>query len=119
MRLMTDKDSNDTGSDKVKQRPGHFEPGGKFAPIKNRFEYEKRMESLLPQERELVKELTNFADLCKYFEEHNRKLDGSFAEAVRQAAKLPLEERTVHIREINQRLMAALEDAGEGTQLRN
>jgi hypothetical protein len=116
---MIDKDSNDTRSDKVKQRPSHFEPGGKFAPIENRFEYEKGMESLSPQQRELVKELTNFADLCKHFEEHNRKLDGSFAEAVKQAAKLPLEERTARIREINQRLMAALEDAGEGTQVRN
>ena len=71
------------------------------------------------KERELVKELTNFAELCKYFEEHNCKLDVSFAEAVKQAAKLPLEERTARIREINQRLMAALEDAGEGTQVRN
>ena len=116
---MTDQDSNDTRSAKLKQRPSHLEVGGKFAPIENRFEYEKGMESLPPQERELVKELTNFAELCKYFEEHNRKLDASFAEAVKQAAKLPLEERTARIREINQRLMAALEDAGEGTQVRN
>src|SRR5262249_27208501 len=75
--------------------------------------------SLPPQEQELVKELTNFADLCKYFEEHNQDLDPSVARAVSEAATLPLEDRIVRIREINQRLMEVVNNAAERTRFRN
>jgi hypothetical protein len=116
---MADKKSDETRTGKPKEGSNQFQPGGKFAPINDRYEYEKGMESLSPEEQELVKELTNFADLCKYFEEHNQELDPSFARAVMEAAKLPVPERTARIREINQRLMTAVNDAGEGAQFRN
>ncbi len=116
---MSDNKSDETRKDKAKQSSNQFQPGGKFAPIHDRYEYEERMESLPPEERELVKELTNFADLCKYFEEQKQELDPSVARAVKEAAKLPLPERTARIREINQKLMQAVNDAGEGTPFRN
>ena len=116
---MSDKKSDENRIGEAKEGSNQFQPGGKFAPIHDRYEYEKGMESLPPEERELVKELTNFADLCKYFEEHNQELDPSFARGVMEAAKLPVPERTARIREINQRLMEAVNDAGEGAQFRN
>jgi hypothetical protein len=118
---MSDKKSDKTRQDKDKAKEGvnQFHPGGRFAPIHDRYEYEKGIKSLPPQEQELVKELTNFADLCKYFEEHNQDLDPSVARAVSEAAKLSLEERIVRIREINQRLMEAVNNAGESPQFRN
>ena len=116
---MADKKSDETRTDSAKKGSNQFQPGGKFAPINDRYEYEQGMESLPPQERELVKELTNFADLCKYFEEHNQELDSSVARAMSEAAKLPVPERIARIREINQKLMRAVHDAGEGAQFRN
>ena len=116
---MADKKSDETRTRKPKEGSNQFQPGGKFAPIHDRYEYEQGMESLPPQERELVKELTNFADLCKYFEEHNQELDPSVARAMSEAAKLPMEDRIARIREINQKLMRAVNDAGEGAQFRN
>jgi hypothetical protein len=116
---MPDKKSDETVGGKAKKASNQFQPGGKLAPIHDRYEYEKGMESLPPQERELVKELTNFADLCKYFEEHNQQLDPSVARAVSEAGKLPLAERIVRIREINQKLMAAVNDAGKSSEFRN
>src|SRR5258708_10882383 len=113
---MSDNKSDETRKDKAKQSSNQFQPGGKFAPINDRYEYEQGMESLPPQERELVKELTNFADLCKYFEEHNQELDPSVAHGMSEAAKLPLEDRIARIREINQKLMRAVNDAGEGAK---
>jgi hypothetical protein len=116
---MADKKSDETRTSNAKKVSNQFQPGGKFAPIHDRYEYEKGIESLPPQEQELVKELTNFADLCKYFEEHNQELDPSVAHAISEAAKLPLPERTARIREINQKLMGAVNDAGEGAKFRN
>ncbi len=116
---MADKKSDETRTDNAKKGSNQFQPGGKFAPINDRYEYEKGIESLPPQEQELVKELTNFADLCKYFEEHNQELDPSVARAMSEAAKLPVPERIARIREINQKLMRAVNDAGEGAKFRN
>ncbi len=116
---MTDKKRDETHVDTTKQGSSHFHPGGKFAPIHDRYEYEEGIKSLPAEEQELVKELTNFADLCSYFEKRDGKLDPSIATAMNQAASLPLQEKIARIREINQRLMQAVDDAGEGAQFRN
>ena len=116
---MTDKKSDQTPPGKTGEVSRPFQPGGKFAPIEDRYEYEKGIKSLPPQEQELVKELTNFADLCSYFEKRDGKVDPSVARAMNEAAKLPLEEKIARIREINQRLMQAVDDAGDGAQFRN
>jgi hypothetical protein len=97
----------------------HFQPGGKFGPIEDRYEYEKGIDSLPPEEQELVRELTNYADLVKYFADCKMKTGPDIADAMFAAAKLPLTERAARVREINQVLMERLKDAGEGAQLRN
>jgi len=97
----------------------HFAPGGKFAPIEDRNEYEKLIESLPPEEQELTRELTNFADLTKYFAERKMKTGSDIADAMFAAAKLTIPERTARVREINQVLMERLNRAGETPKFRN
>jgi hypothetical protein len=116
---MKDKESKGISKDGERESSSCFRLSGKFTVIQDRFEYDKRIESLPPEQQELLKQLTNFADLCKYFQERGQRLDGSLADAMNQAAGLPLEERIARIRQINQKLMEGVEDAGEGPQLRH
>lgn len=98
---------------------GHFAPGGKFAPIEDRYEFEQSLETLPPEERELTRELTNHADLLKYFAEQKLKTGPDIADAMFAAAKLPVPERTARVREINQVLMERLNRARQTDELWN
>jgi guanyl-specific ribonuclease Sa len=96
-----------------------FQPGGKFAPIEDRTEFEQVIKSLPPEEQELTRELTNHADLLRYFAERNMKTGSDIADAMFAAAKLPVPERTDRIREINRVLMERLNHADQSDGLRN
>jgi hypothetical protein len=96
----------------------HFAPGGKFAPIHDSAEYEKLRESLPPAEREVNLAFTQFAQLLDYFERQNMKVGIDVANAISAAVRLPLEEQAARIREINQKLMERINDAGHGTSVR-
>ena len=50
-----------------------FEPGGELGPIEDRNEYERRFNSLPPDQKELAQESARFADLCQYFSQ--QKID--------------------------------------------
>jgi len=116
---MPDKKFHRTVLDELDQVFNQFQPGGKLAPIEDRFEYEKGIEALPPEEREVVRELTNFADLCKYFSERKQKLGSEVVAAIAQVHKLPIAERAASVREINQKLIERIHDAGQDTQFRN
>ncbi len=96
-----------------------FQPGGKLSPIEDRFEYEKGIEALPLDEQEVVRELTNFADLCKYFSERQQKLGSEIVAAMSEVHKLPVAERAARVREINQKLIERIHHAGQDTQFRN
>ena len=96
-----------------------FQPGGKFGPIENRNEFDKLVDSLPPDEKELTRELTHYADLVRYFAEQKLKTGADIADAMFAAAKLPVPERTVRIRKINQVLLERLNCAGQGDGFRN
>ena len=96
-----------------------FQPGGRFGPIDDRAEFDKLLDSLPPDEKELTRELTHYADLLRYFAEQNLKTGSDIADAMFAAAKLPVPERTARIREINQVLMERLNRAGQGDGFRN
>lgn len=96
-----------------------FEKGGDLAPIEDRNEWEKLVESKPPEERELVKELARFADLWRYFQERNEKLGAEVVNAISEVHKLPVPERTARLKEINQRLMERVGDAGPSAQFRH
>ena len=113
------KDPKETPANQKGESSDNHRPGCTFSPIEDRSEYDRRIESLNPEQQELVKQLTNFADLCKYFENRGERVDASFADAVSDAAGLSLEQRVVRIRKINQKLMEGVENDGEGPQLRH
>ena len=96
-----------------------FQPDGKFGPIDDRTEFDKLVDSLPPDEKELTRELTHYADLVRYFAEKKLKTGADIADAMFGAAKLPVPERTARIREINQVLMERLNRAGQGDGFRN
>lgn len=106
-------------AEEVRKLFEHFAPGGNFAPIEDRYEYEKFLESLPPEERELTRELTNHADLLKYFAEQNLKTGSDIADAMFAAAKLPVPERTARVRAINQVLMERLNRARQTAEFRH
>jgi hypothetical protein len=116
---MADKEPEGNLADELAKLFRHFQPGGQYGPIEDRYEYEKGIEALPPEERELARELTNYADLVKYFAEHKLKTGPDIADAMFAAAKLPVDQRTARVREINQVLMERLKNAGQGAQFRN
>jgi len=63
-----------------------FQKGGDLAPIEDRDEWDKLVESTLPEERELVKELARFADLWRYFQERQEKLGSEIVSAVSEGS---------------------------------
>ncbi len=96
-----------------------FEKGGDLSPIEDRNEWDKLVDSKPPEERELVKELARFADLWRYFQERKEKLGPAIVNAISQVNQLPVPERTARLKEINQKLMERVGDAGQGTQFRH
>jgi hypothetical protein len=62
--------ARDQGRDKTRRIEGaldKFEPAGDLGPIEHHTEYERRINSLPAEERQLALESTRFADLCQYF----------------------------------------------------
>lgn len=96
-----------------------FEKGGDLAPIEDRGEWDKLVESKPPEERELIKELARFADLWRYFQERKEKLGPEIVSAISQVHELAVPERIASLKEINQKLMERVGDAGQGTQFRH
>jgi hypothetical protein len=92
--------------------------GGDLGPIDDRDDWEKLLASQPPEERELVSELARFADLWRYFQEHGEKLGPENVELISQVHKLALPERIARLKEINQKLMERVQDAGAGAQFR-
>lgn len=97
----------------------HFEKGGDLAPIEDRNEWDKLVASKPPEERELVGELARFADLWRYFQERKEKLGPEIVKALSEVPNLPVPERIVRLKEINQKLMERVGDAGEGARFRH
>ena len=96
-----------------------FNKGGDLAPIEDRNEWDKLVASKPPEERELIGELTRFADLWRYLEERKEKLGPEIVKAVSEVPNLPVPERIIRLKEINQKLMERVGDAGEGAQFRH
>lgn len=91
--------------------------GGDLGPV-NRDDWDGFLASQPPEERELVSELARFADLWRYFQERGEKLGPEIVESISEVHKLAVPERTARLKEINQKLMERVQDAGAGAQFR-
>jgi hypothetical protein len=96
-----------------------FQPGGESGPIEDRDEWEQRVQSHAPMERELLHELTRFADLWRYIHENKEKLGPEILAVLKKVPQMAVPERIERMREINQKLMERIPDAGEGPKFRN
>jgi len=98
---------------------GRFQPGGDLSPIEDRSEWEKLVASKSPEERELLEQLARFTDLWRYFQEQKQKLGPEIVNRLRGLNNLPVTERIVQLKDINQKLLERVGDAGPGAQLRH
>jgi hypothetical protein len=96
-----------------------FQPGGELGPISDRDEWEKQVQSHTSQDRELLQELSRFGDLWRYFQENNEKLGPTILSVLKELPRLEVPERIRRLREINQKLMERIPDAGKGLRFRN
>ena len=95
-----------------------FEPGGDLGPIEDRNEYEQRLGSLPPDQRELAQENTRLADLCRYFSEQKMDVPPEVLEQVGRLSKLAISERIRALKNINRELMEYLNDVGQDPGIR-
>ena len=97
---------------------GRFESGADSEPIKDRPEYENRVNALPDNERQLSQELSRFADLCQYFEREKVDVPAEIIEELSRASQLPIPRRLEAMKKLNRRLMECLPDVGDASQIR-
>lgn len=95
-----------------------FEVGGKLGPIEDRNEYEQRLNSLSPEEKELAQESARFADLWRYFSDKRMDIPPQVLDQVGGLARLPIASRIRVLRAVNKSLMEYVNDVGQGPQIR-
>ena len=94
-----------------------FEAGGELGPI-DRNQYERRLDSLPADQRELARESTRFADLCQYFCQQEVDVPPQILEQVGRISKLAIAERIRAVKDINRALMEYLNDVGQDSGIR-
>ena len=95
-----------------------FEVGGEFGAIDDKNEYEQRLDSLPPEEKELAQESARFGDLCRYFSDKKMDIPPDVLDQVGALAKRLNTDRIRPLRAVNQSLMEYLNDVGEDPQIR-
>lgn len=96
-----------------------FVEAGDLSAIENRDQWDGLLESQSPEERELLRELSRFADLWRYFRERDEKLGLETVNAIGRLRELSISERILQLRTINRKLMEQVGNVGEGAQFRN
>jgi len=95
-----------------------FQPGGKWGQVDDLAEYEGQMNALPADERNLSREVTIYANICRFFSERGWIIPYHIRRAVREAATLDTAERTTRFREVNEALMENIHDASPDTGVR-
>lgn len=103
-------DKNAGQPKKSPDTPNRFEYGGEACAIANRTEYEKRLNALNPDEKELARECTRLADLCQYFSARKMDIPSHLVERVGSLRRLEIPERIRALKEVNEALMTYLDE---------
>ena len=82
-----------------------FESGGELGPIEDRTEYEKRLNALSADEREVAAESTRLADLCQYFSAQKMDIPPELLDQVSGLRRLAMPGRIRALKEVNRALM--------------
>ena len=97
---------------------GKFDAGGELGPIEDRNEYERRIDALPPEQKELAQESTRFAGLCRYFSDKKIDIPPQVLDQVGGLARLLMSDRIRVLKDANRSLMEYLNDVGEDPQIR-
>jgi hypothetical protein len=113
--------SKDEKENQLKPESGaldKFGPGGELGPLDDRNEYQQRLNSLPPGQKELAEESTRFGDLCQYLSQQKMDIPPSIVERVGNVSKLPVMDRIRAMKDINRELMEYLNDVGQDPGIR-
>src|ERR1700747_531403 len=88
------------------------------SPIEDRNEFERRLDALPPDQKELAQENARFADLCRYFSDKKMDIPPQVLDQVGRLARLPIVDRIRVLKDANRTLMEYLSDVGEDPQIR-
>jgi len=97
---------------------GKFDAGGELGPIEDRNEFERHLDALPPDQKELAQEHARFADLCRYFSDKKMDIPHQVLEQVGRLARLPIVDRIRVLKDAKRTLMEYLSDVGEDPQIR-
>jgi hypothetical protein len=97
---------------------GKFDAGGELGPIEDRNEFERRLDALPPDQKELAQENARFADMCRYFSDKKIDIPPHVLDQVGRLAKLPIVDRIRVLKDATRTLMEYLSDVGEDPQIR-
>jgi hypothetical protein len=87
-------------------------------PIEDRNEFERRLDALPLDQRELVLENARCADLCRYFSDKTMDIPPQVLAQVGRLATLPIADRIRVLKDVNRTLMEYLNDVGQDPQIR-
>jgi hypothetical protein len=110
--------ANKKRSGNVKGTLDRSESGADLGPTEDRNEYDKRLDSLPPGEKELAHESARFADLCQYFERQRMDVPVEILDQLGRASRLAIPERIEAMKKLNQRLMEYLDNVGQDPGIR-
>jgi hypothetical protein len=94
------------------------QPGGSLAVSASRQEWDQLVADSQPETRDLLTELARFADLWRFFGEHEQSLGAEVVAGIEALHTLPLSARIVQLKVINRSLMRRLDDVGQRPQFR-
>lgn len=95
-----------------------FFPGGELGLVRDRRQYEERIRTLPPEQKEFAEESMRFADLWQYFSEHRMQLPQDVVNQVTELSKLTTAQQITVLRRVNQELMEYLNDVSEDSGVR-
>jgi hypothetical protein len=95
-----------------------FESGGELGPIEDRTEYEKRLNELSPNEKEIANKSARLADLCQYFSAQKMDIPPELLDQVSGLRRLATPGRIRALKEVNRALMEYLHDVGQDPGIR-
>jgi hypothetical protein len=110
--------ANNKRSKKVKGALDRFEPGGDHGPFEDRNQYDERLNSLPPGEKELAHESARFADLCQYFERQRMDVPVEILDQLGGVSRIAIPERIEAMKKLNERLMEYLDNVGQDPGIR-
>ena len=110
--------ANNKRSENVNGRLDRFESGGDLGPVEDRNQYDGRLDSLPPEEKELAQESARFADLCQYFERQRMDVPVEILDQLRRASRLAISERVEAMKNLNQKIMEYLDNVGQDPGIR-